>query len=368
MESTLVPYSQASQVTSTDNARPTLANIQSSFSTNDLPTVKTVNALGAVSSPTKTQAQQQFHNHNASLGRIPLHAMNNRHSRELTVGESRREEQSNSHQNFPSALQASAAPFGPSTATSSAMESVSVPTGLNQHNTGTYASPAFYGGYGMQLVNMGIAPMPIGNPLTFNNQMQSFPPQIPFAPYQTYGQSPRFQDSQARVIQQRRMQNGEGTRCSIRCSYPYSPRSDNARFINVKLEHLQGEIYGLCKDQHGCRYLQKKLEERNQDHVHLIFLETNQHVVELMTGITHFLKWQLTLLIPSDPFGNYLCQRLLEFSNDDQRTILINNAAPHMVQIALNQHGTRALQKMIQFISTREQACCLLGHKDFANE
>ena len=60
----------------------------------------------------------------------------------------------------------------------------------------------------------------------------------------------------------------------------------------------------------------------------------------------------LTIL---DPFGNYLCQKLLEFSNDDQRTVLINNAAPQMVKIALNQHGTRALQKMIEFISTREQ-------------
>lgn len=64
--------------------------------------------------------------------------------------------------------------------------------------------------------------------------------------------------------------------------------SDNARFINVKLEHLQGEIYSLCKDQHGCRYLQKKLEERIPEHVHLIFLETNQHVVELMTGILFY--------------------------------------------------------------------------------
>ncbi len=57
-----------------------------------------------------------------------------------------------------------------------------------------------------------------------------------------------------------------------------------ARFANVQLDHLQGEIYGLCKDQHGCRYLQKKLEERNPEHVQIIFLETNQHVVELMTG------------------------------------------------------------------------------------
>lgn len=50
-----------------------------------------------------------------------------------------------------------------------------------------------------------------------------------------------------------------------------------------------------------------------------------------------------------------MCQKLLEFSNDEQRTALINYAAPQLVKIALNQHGTRALQKMIEFISTAEQ-------------
>ena len=62
-----------------------------------------------------------------------------------------------------------------------------------------------------------------------------------------------------------------------------------------------------------------------------------------------------SILTGKDPFGNYLCQKLLEFSNDDQRTALINNAAPEMVKIALNSHGTRALQKMIEFISTPQQ-------------
>ena len=61
------------------------------------------------------------------------------------------------------------------------------------------------------------------------------------------------------------------------------------------------------------------------------------------------------MLTSIDPFGNYLCQKLLEFSNDEQRTVLINNAAPEMVKIALNSHGTRALQKMIEFVSTPEQ-------------
>ena len=61
------------------------------------------------------------------------------------------------------------------------------------------------------------------------------------------------------------------------------------------------------------------------------------------------------ILITLDPFGNYLCQKLFEYSTDEQRTVLINNAAPKMVEIALNAHGTRALQKMIEFITTREQ-------------
>jgi hypothetical protein len=60
-------------------------------------------------------------------------------------------------------------------------------------------------------------------------------------------------------------------------------------------------------------------------------------------------------LRPSDPFGNYLCQKLLEYADNEQRTVLIRSTAPSMVKIALNQHGTRALQKMIEFVSTDEQ-------------
>ncbi len=117
------------------------------------------------------------------------------------------------------------------------------------------------------------------------------------------------------------------------------------RFANMALESLGGEIYALCKDQHGCRYLQKKLEDRNPEQVHMIWLETNQHVIELMT----------------DPFGNYLCQKLLEYCNDEERTVLIENASHDLVRIALNQHGTRALQKMIEFISTPGQIQTIIG-------
>lgn len=59
-----------------------------------------------------------------------------------------------------------------------------------------------------------------------------------------------------------------------------------SRYANVPLEHYRGELYGLCKDQHGCRYLQRKLEERLPESVEMIFNETNMHVVELMTGMS----------------------------------------------------------------------------------
>ncbi|KAF5962282.1 hypothetical protein FBULB1_14337, partial [Fusarium bulbicola] len=138
-----------------------------------------------------------------------------------------------------------------------------------------------------------------------------------------YNQGNQPRDSQARVIQHRRQLDNEAM----------------SRYQNTPLDSFVGNIYELCKDQHGCRYLQKKLEERNADQVHMIWVETNQHVIELMT----------------DPFGNYLCQKLLEFCNDDERTVLIQNASQDMVRIALNQHGTRALQKMIEYVSTPQQ-------------
>ena len=331
MEASLASYvqtSQAGQALPADTNRPnTLGSIHSSYSTNDVPTLKKSNGVVPNVTPPKSQAQQ-FHNHNASLGRIPANALNNRNSRELSAGDARRDEQINGYQQVNgfqstmSGLQASAAPFGPATTLASPADH-SQNTVAQLTNTMQFQNQAFYPAYGM-MVNMGMTPVQIANPMAFQNQMQAFPHQNSgFAPYQNYGMQGRFQDSQARVIQQRRMQNGE----------------ENARFTNVKLEQLQGEILGLCKDQHGCRYLQKKLEERNPEHVHIIFLETHQHVVDLMT----------------DPFGNYLCQKLLEFSDDEQRTVLINNAAPEMVKIALNSHGTRALQKMIEFVSTPEQ-------------
>ncbi|KAF2097342.1 ARM repeat-containing protein, partial [Rhizodiscina lignyota] len=304
--------------------------LTSSYSTNDIPTVKGTNGM-TTPTATNTHAEQHLHNHNASIGRIPA-SVANRHSRELS-GDVRNDE-AKAFRPMQSALHANAAPFGPTPTTlSTGMAPITLTSTSNNAyaaaspNSNTTAGATYYGGYGLPMANnltLGMHNLNIGNPQPQwnNQQMQAY--QTPFDSYKAaidqfkYGQA-RFTDSQARVIQQRRLQQSEGKSLSI--------------FL------MHGQVYQYCKDQHGCRFLQKKLEENKPEQTQLIFNETKDYVVELM----------------QDPFGNYLCQKLLEFATVEQRTELIINASSQMIRIALNQHGTRALQKMIEFISTPEQ-------------
>ena len=297
--------------TAPGGSRPT--SLQSSYSTNDLPTVKD-DGFDTAITPPKTHADI-FPQQNAHLGRTPTNAaVNGRQPR----GSPEREDQKGLNSQPPStSLHAGAAPFGPQlpTAASNPMAPGSgAPTQLG-------SVPNSFYGYGMQPY--------IGNPMQMNgNQLANYPPPGPYGGYPP--QYNNFRVSEPPAVR---------AAASVRRSGDGGESSQLSRFTNFPLEHYRGELYSLCKDQHGCRYLQRKLEERNPEHVQMIFDETYAHVVELMT----------------DPFGNYLCQKLLEYSNDEQRTALINSASPELVKIALNQHGTRALQKMIEFISTPEQ-------------
>ncbi|KAJ5787073.1 Armadillo-like helical [Penicillium paradoxum] len=288
------------------SSRPTA--LQSSFSTNDLPTVKG-NGPGNAITPPKTH-NEHVHHHNASVGRIPQGSVNNH--------QSKTEYDENEFHGNQSTLHASAPPFGPQANSAASTNNVSgshVQMGLPFGVPAVPAVPAF---------NYGIQPY-VGQAAPINGHMQNFGPTAAYGAYPNYGPGFRFNEPTGRGNMAQRRQENEANQLT--------------RFGNFPLEHYKGELYSLCKDQHGCRYLQRKLEERNPEHVQLIFSETYMHVIELMT----------------DPFGNYLCQKLLEYSNDEQRTALIDNAAPQLVKIALNQHGTRALQKMIEFISTPQQ-------------
>jgi hypothetical protein len=156
--------------------------------------------------------------------------------------------------------------FGPPLSANMGSIQVMTPPGMSP-----LPSPGVYGGYGH---------------INVNSMNPAF--HAPFGAYPVYGQSNKNGDAnhQNQPLQgrntQKRNHDGEG----LSASKMDRPRlhSEANRFANMRLESLVNEIYTLCKDQHGCRYLQKKLEENNPDYVEMIFHETHTHVVELMTG------------------------------------------------------------------------------------
>ncbi|RKF71683.1 putative rna-binding protein [Golovinomyces cichoracearum] len=304
-----------SQVSSSaNNQLVTPPKLQQSYSTNETPTIRNLSRGGSTANTGSGSHSQLFHNHNASLGRIPPGALNSILSRDLNSSDNvgLRESQNTGFPSIQSALHASAPPFGPALTQSMNQTPLAAPLSPNSQQSFSVQQPY----HSMQMMMTGMHNMSLGPSGYASPNSYSYISNQAFV-------SARPQQSSSRVAQNRRQNDGDVMN----------------KFANVTLDSLSGEIYALCKDQHGCRFLQKKLEERNPDEIHKIWLETHQHVIEFMT----------------DPFGNYLCQKLLEYCNDEERTILIENASHDLVRIALNQHGTRALQKMIEHISTQGQ-------------
>ncbi|KAF8395983.1 hypothetical protein HHK36_017594 [Tetracentron sinense] len=135
-----------------------------------------------------------------------------------------------------------------------------------------------------------------------------------------------------------------------RISRGSSPDSIDLRHSNLRsqlqkynsIDEVTGRIYLMAKDQHGCRFLQRKFSEGTAEDVEKIFLEIICHIVELMT----------------DPFGNYLVQKLLDVCDEDQRMQIlyaITRKAGDLVRISCDMHGTRAVQKVIETLKTPEQ-------------
>ncbi|CAK9222237.1 unnamed protein product [Sphagnum troendelagicum] len=112
------------------------------------------------------------------------------------------------------------------------------------------------------------------------------------------------------------------------------------------LEEVEGHIYLIAKDQHGCRFLQKKFDEGGPEDVEKIFREIISHITELM----------------KDPFGNYLVQKLLEVCDEKQRMEILHAVTMdgELVSISLNMHGTRAVQKLIETLKSPEQVAMVI--------
>jgi hypothetical protein len=101
------------------------------------------------------------------------------------------------------------------------------------------------------------------------------------------------------------------------------------------LKDLLGNVRRLSKDQVGCRLLQQALDEDGAEAATAIFKEGLAFMSEIMV----------------DPFGNYLFQKILEKCSDSERLTIIRAVSPKLVSSALNLHGTRSVQKVVEMCS-----------------
>jgi hypothetical protein len=204
------PLDNYSQVPSpSKHSQATPPKLQSSYSANDVPTMRSTTNGSGINNTPNSHAQQHLHNHNASLGRIPPNAMNNRLSREMSSGDAPtlRDSQNGGYQSIQSALHASAPPFGPSLTQSMTQAqispSITSPTSQQQYPiTGYYNSNNANSSYNMQMMTMGMQNMQMGQPM--------YSAHNPYAAYPNMYPQAGGRDSQARVIQQRRQNDGEG--------------------------------------------------------------------------------------------------------------------------------------------------------------
>ncbi|KAK4764180.1 hypothetical protein SAY87_013618 [Trapa incisa] len=133
----------------------------------------------------------------------------------------------------------------------------------------------------------------------------------------------------------------------LHCFRSCNSRQSLSKYNNFKVV-VNNNTHDMAKDQHWCRFLQRKISEGGPKDVEKVFTGIIDHIMELMT----------------DPFGNYLVQKLLEVCNEDQKTRVIKVITRNkgdLIRISCDTHGTRVVQKVIETLKTPEQISIMVN-------
>lgn len=87
----------------------------------------------------------------------------------------------------------------------------------------------------------------------------------------------------------------------------------------------------LIKDQNGCRYLQKKIDEDSVINSEIIYENIKTKINEILC----------------DQFGNYLFQKLYESLKLEYRVEILESIKNNIYDLCLHPYGTRGIQKII---------------------
>jgi hypothetical protein len=99
-------------------------------------------------------------------------------------------------------------------------------------------------------------------------------------------------------------------------------------------EDIIKNCISICKNQKGCRFLQQILDENHKLASQKIYYIIKNYIKD----------------ISIDPFGNYFIQKVIKYLNHNQIKDLLHCISNNFLEICLNQHGTRVIQKLIEKI------------------
>ncbi|MBA0565956.1 hypothetical protein Golob_010811 [Gossypium lobatum] len=110
----------------------------------------------------------------------------------------------------------------------------------------------------------------------------------------------------------------------------------------LSLGDLRGRLVALAKDQYGCKFLQKSVEKASKEEIDMVFMEVIDHVCELM----------------SNSFANFVVQKVVDVCSEEQKNqilLMVIKNRFRLVEICLNLHGARAVQKLLEKLTTQQQ-------------
>ena len=98
-------------------------------------------------------------------------------------------------------------------------------------------------------------------------------------------------------------------------------------------------VYQMCFDPHGSMILQHKLSDETDD------IKKREIVCKIYDAVIYDV---VSVMI--DPFGNYLCQKLLDYIDKNQRINMFEKCKQQLSLISCNLHGSRVIQKWLSLL------------------
>ena len=112
-------------------------------------------------------------------------------------------------------------------------------------------------------------------------------------------------------------------------------------YNSMNITDILNNIEKISENQTGCRLLQNKLQQNSDKANDFYKSMKSKKILKKMT---------------IDSFGNYLIQKLLEYiSSDLISEFFINIICPSFMEISLNPHGSRVIQKLLDCSKDEEK-------------